>query len=43
MSSCRLFIEKYESAKRELNDTEKTIRRLTGRHPDEIANTTAGP
>ena len=36
MSSYRSLVDKFERTKRELGEAENTIRRLTGRDPDEI-------
>lgn len=36
------LVEKFERTKRELVEAESTIKRLTGRDPDEISNGVAG-
>lgn len=36
MSSYRSLLDKFERTKRELGEAESTIRRLTGRDPDDV-------
>lgn len=36
MSSYRSLVDKFERTKRELGEAEKTIRRITGRDPDDV-------
>lgn len=41
MSSYRSLIDIYNKTKQELGDAENTIRRITGRDPDEVSNSTS--